>query len=122
MQKITINPSIAVIVDIASVGHKELENIYFKADSNWLGDYDCKIWNSYQKNTQFTVSDNVTVAFSFSGYEIIILKTDSSVNTVTVKGSGSELINRLNTYILTAQDNSVRLISSGIQSYILRGN
>ena len=32
MQKITINPSIAVTVDIASVGYREVENIYFKAD------------------------------------------------------------------------------------------
>lgn len=70
MQKITINPSIAVIVDIASVGHKEVENIYFKADSNWLGDYDCKIWNSYQKNTQFTVSDNITVVADLITFKI----------------------------------------------------
>ena len=62
MQKITINPSIAVTVDIASVGHHEVENIYFKADSNWLGAYDAKIWNSFQKNTQHVVLNNITVA------------------------------------------------------------
>ena len=61
MQKVTINPNIAVVVDIDSIGHKEDANIYFKADSNWIGSYDCKIWNSDKKNTQHLVANNLTV-------------------------------------------------------------
>ena len=61
MQKVTIDPSIAIVVDIASVGHEEDENIYFKADSDWIGAYVCKIWNSDKKNTLQPVSNNLSV-------------------------------------------------------------
>ena len=70
MQKITINPSIAVTVDIVSVGHQEVENIYFKADSNWLGDYTCRIWNSFQKNTQNNVANNITVVADLLTFKV----------------------------------------------------
>jgi hypothetical protein len=52
MQKITINPSIAVELDIDSIAHSEKVEINFSADVNWTGTYEVTIYNSQAKNTE----------------------------------------------------------------------
>ena len=61
MQKVVINPSIAAVVDINSIGMAENVNIYFNATSNWLGLFEFHVWNSDKKNTAFTVTGAITI-------------------------------------------------------------
>lgn len=58
MQRVTINPSIAAIVNIDPVGAKEIVPVYFTAESNWTGNYQFKLWNSDKKNTEVSVTGN----------------------------------------------------------------
>ena len=53
------------------------------------------------------------------GYKIKVIKTDNSANTVTVKGNGSQLINGINTFVLSTQFSTVEIHSNGTQNYIL---
>jgi len=54
-----------------------------------------------------------------NGMRVVIRKTDSGGNLVTVKGAGTELINGANTYIgLAAQFNVVVLYSDGTRWWI----
>lgn len=55
---------------------------------------------------------------TLQGYTVNVIKTDSSANAVTVKGSGTELINALNTFDLTNQYDPVRIKSNGTQNFI----
>ena len=73
MQKVEINPSIAVMVNINSVGHGELAYVYFKAATPWLGAFEYKVWNSFQKNTVLTVTNAITVVG-----DLMTLKIDAS--------------------------------------------
>lgn len=73
MQKVEINPSIAAIVNINSVGYTELAYIYFKAATPWLGTFEYKVWNSHQKNSSITIAN----ALEVSG-DLITLKIDAS--------------------------------------------
>lgn len=60
-KKVVIDPSIAVVVDINSVAFSENVNIYFNATANWIGTFEFKVWNSYQKNTAFAVNGAITI-------------------------------------------------------------
>jgi hypothetical protein len=73
MQKVEINPSIAVIANINSVAQSELAFVYFKANANWIGSFDYKVWNSYQKNTAITINNAITVVG-----DLMSLKIDAS--------------------------------------------
>ncbi len=61
-------------------------------------------------------------AWGFSGIIYTFKKTDSSVNAVTVKGSGSELIDASNVYALANQYKYVVLQSNGAQWFIIGNN
>lgn len=52
-------------------------------------------------------------ATATDGYEVTIKKTDSSTNTVTIDGDGSETIDGANTLVLTEQYQSVTIRSDG---------
>lgn len=52
-----------------------------------------------------------------SGFKVGVKKVDSSVNTVTVKGNASELIDAANTLVLTNQYNQVTVINNATQWY-----
>lgn len=54
MQQVTINPSIAVIVNIDPIGVEEIVPIYFEAEDNWAGTYELKLYNSEKKNSTVT--------------------------------------------------------------------
>lgn len=56
-------------------------------------------------------------AASILGLGVTVIKTDASVNTVTVKGNGSELINNANTFILREVYQKVKLETSGTQFF-----
>jgi hypothetical protein len=73
MQKVEINPSIAAIVNINSVAYSELAFVYFKATANWIGAFDYKVWNSYQKNTAIVVANAITIVD-----DLLTLKIDAS--------------------------------------------
>lgn len=73
MQTVNLNPSIAATVNINSVGFNELAFVYFKATTPWLGAFEYKVWNSYQKNTAITVAN----ALEVSG-DLLTLKIDAS--------------------------------------------
>jgi hypothetical protein len=62
MQKITIDPSIAVELNVDSLSVDELVKIVFEGSANWTGNYQVKIYNSSAKNTVITPSDALTVA------------------------------------------------------------
>jgi hypothetical protein len=58
MQKVTINPSIAGLVDIISIGFTEIVPIYFTAEVNWVGTYTFQLWTSNNKETEISVVGN----------------------------------------------------------------
>src|SRR5689334_22745500 len=59
----------------------------------------------------------------YDGWECLVVKTDSSANTVTIDGNGADTINGALTLVLTAPYDVARLIwCSGISAWIsLRG-
>lgn len=63
-------------------------------------------------------SGNITItllasATAGSGFELTIKKTDSTANTVTIDGNGSETIDGATTQVLAFQNNSMTIISDG---------
>lgn len=73
MQKVEINPSIAATVNINCVGFAELAYVYFRASTPWIGAFEYKVWNSYQKNKDITVANALTVVG-----DLLTLKIDAS--------------------------------------------
>lgn len=65
----------------------------------------------------FTIT--LPTAASCPGQQFIIKKIDASANAVTVKGSGSELVDAANTLALASQYSGVILESNGTQFYIV---
>lgn len=51
MKKITIDPSVAVELDIDSVAYNERVELKFTSDSDWTGIFDYAVYNSVAKNT-----------------------------------------------------------------------
>lgn len=60
MQKIIINPSIAVELDIGPISVSERVTIRFNADADWTGDFELLIFNSIAKNLKIK-PDNALV-------------------------------------------------------------
>lgn len=58
MNKVTINPSVAAVINIDAVGAKEVVPIYFTAEQNWLENFSFKLWNSEKKNSEVTILEN----------------------------------------------------------------
>lgn len=67
---VTINPSIAVVVNISPIIKGETVPIFFDAEENWVGAYDVKLWNSDKKNEDF--NDIATVATALKRMTLII--------------------------------------------------
>ncbi|BFM42663.1 hypothetical protein CFS9_13040 [Flavobacterium sp. CFS9] len=65
----------------------------------------------------FTIT--LPTALSSNGYEVTVIKTDASANSVTVKGNGSQLINASNTQVLAAQYDKINVKSNGVQNFII---
>ena len=56
MQIVTINPSMAAIVNIKDIGKAEIVPIYFTANENWVGTYGFKLFNSDKKNDETSIT------------------------------------------------------------------
>ena len=65
------------------------------------------------------ITANLPTAASASGYQFTIKKIDSSANTVTIDGNGSETIDGATTAVITMQWESVTVQSNGTAWYIL---
>jgi hypothetical protein len=65
----------------------------------------------------FTV--NLPAAANLTGWEFVILKKDSSGNSVTVDANGSETINGATTQVLSTQYQKVRIKSDGTEWFIV---
>lgn len=51
-KKITLDPSIATILDIDPVGHDErVDDLKFTASGDWIGDFEFVVYNSTGKNS-----------------------------------------------------------------------
>lgn len=61
MTKITLDPSIAKVIDVDPVSVSEVVSIYFNGTTNWIGTYGIKVWNSPAKNTEFAIVNAITV-------------------------------------------------------------
>lgn len=82
----------------------------------------------YGKNGNATVFVNATAgvgevvlesAALMAGKTVIVIKTDASVNAVTIKGAGTTNINGSNTYVISTQYDNVSIKSNGTQYYIV---
>jgi len=62
-----------------------------------------------------TLPDPTTV----SGVDFMIIKNDSSTNTVTVSPNGSETIDGESSYLMTAQFEGATMISDGTNWYVI---
>lgn len=79
-KKITLDPSIATVLDIDPVGYEErVDDLKFTASGNWQGDFEFVVYNSPAKNSfvkpagAFVVVANVgtlTIAPSAQGIEV----------------------------------------------------
>ena len=58
---ITIDPSIAVELDIDRVAHSERVAIRFNADADWTGTFELVVYNSAAKNSFVKPADALTV-------------------------------------------------------------
>ena len=71
MQTINLDPSIASKINIGPVFKQEDLNVYFKSKTaDWAGDFECKIYNSFQKNTVFAVANNLTIVDDLMTFRI----------------------------------------------------
>ncbi|PWA10987.1 hypothetical protein [Flavobacterium laiguense] len=61
MKKITLDPSIAAVVDIENIAHNERVVINFTSDANWVGDFAFKVYNSEKKNSEIVVVNALIV-------------------------------------------------------------
>lgn len=73
----------------------------------------------YANATTASFIITLPLAASLSGYEIQVIKTDTTANIVTVKGNGTQLINSANTFVLSTQFSNVTIQSNGTQNYII---
>lgn len=58
---ITIDPSIAVALDIDSVAHSERVAVRFTADADWTGTFELVVYNSAAKNSFVKPADALRV-------------------------------------------------------------
>lgn len=80
MQKVTINPSIAAIVNIDPVGLKEIVPIYITATADWIGTYEFKVYNSDKKNTLISLTGANPIAIE---NELMTLTIDPTAQGLT---------------------------------------
>ena len=59
--KITINPSVAVELDIGSISLEERVSIRFIADSEWTGEFELLVYNSIAKNSVIKPNNSLTI-------------------------------------------------------------
>jgi hypothetical protein len=72
--------------------------------------------------TTGAITINLPTAVGIAGREYVIKKTDSSVNAVTVDGSGSETIDGALTYSLALQYKYVRIQTDGANWFVVGNN
>lgn len=63
---------------------------------------------------------NLPAASSTLGRIYTVIKTDSSINTITVTPAGLDTINNSATYVLNTQYQSVQLLSDGVGNWVIR--
>lgn len=78
---ITIDPSIAVELDIDRVAHSERVTMWFTADANWTGTFALSVYNSEAKNTVQTLDDALTVVDNVMTWVIDPVEQSLSVRT-----------------------------------------
>lgn len=61
-KKITLDPSIATLLDIDSVAQDERVNINFTANENWTGEFEFIVYNSIAKNSFVKPIGALTIA------------------------------------------------------------
>lgn len=61
-KKITLDPSIATLLDIDSVAQGERVTVNFTANENWTGAFDFVVFNSAAKNSFVEPAGALTVA------------------------------------------------------------
>lgn len=64
--QVTLSAGIAAIVNIDTLGVRELVPITFTGEADWTGTYEINVWDTAQKNNEVwdgspTVADNVMV-------------------------------------------------------------
>lgn len=69
MNRVTLNPSIAAIVDIDAVWKNEVKTIRFTAPEAFVGNFNFKVWNSEKKNTEFETTNGT---LEVSGNQLIL--------------------------------------------------
>ena len=67
--------------------------------------------NANASTASFVIT--LPTAVGNAGFPIAIKKVDATANTVTIQGNGAELIDGANTFVLSAQYESIMLVSDG---------
>lgn len=70
MKTVTINPSVAAIVNIDGIGLNENVPIYLTAPVAWIGSFSFQLFNSDKKNNQIDITE--------------VLSIDNNVMTITI--------------------------------------
>ncbi len=97
MNKITINPSIASIVNIEGINQAEKVPVYFTASENWAGDYALKVYNSEAKNSEITIAGNDTLTVVGS---VMTLTVDAVEQSIAADSYYYEIISSTNKRVI----------------------
>ena len=117
--KVTINPSIAAIVEIDSIGKSEVVPIYFTAEENWTGTYTFKIWNSDKKNDEIEVPETFTITVDEEEITVDTLKVQEKQMTLTI-APAKQNITEGSFYFEITHDQSNRIIFKGEKLIIVK--
>ena len=61
----------------------------------------------------------LSTATGIAGAEFYIKKTDSSVNAVTISGTGSDVIDGQSTYTINNQYEAVKVVNCGVNTWFV---
>lgn len=86
-KKITLDPSIATLLDIDSVSQDEHVNVNFTANENWTGDFEFVVYNSIAKNSFVKPSG----ALNISG-KLMTLTLEPALQGLTVGAHYYEIV------------------------------
>jgi hypothetical protein len=87
-KKITLDPSIATILDIDPIGHEEKVEIKFTASENWDGDFEFVVYNSAAKNSLVKPAGALVVVD-----KVMTLTIEPSVQDLAIESNYYEIFN-----------------------------
>ncbi|WP_264522130.1 hypothetical protein [Flavobacterium sp. N1994] len=119
-QQVTIDPSIAGIVNIATIGKNEIVPIYFEAEQNWVGSYVYKVWTTDKKTTALTIPETFYVQVDAPPAEPVVYKTIEVIEKIMtlIIAPAEQNLTSGDFYFEIIEQNSSRVVFKGIKKIV----